>query len=83
MREHKIVFSLSKPLKVNNRPIILFGNHLSLLASFNLYDLILGQPVVVQLLSHVQLFATPWIDCSMPGFPAFHYLLEFPQVHVH
>jgi len=23
------------------------------------------------------------IDCSMPGFPALHYLLEFVQTHVH
>ena len=35
--------------------------------------------VVVQTLSHVQLFATP---CT-PGFPAFHYLLKFAQIHVH
>ena len=23
------------------------------------------------------------MDCSMPGFPVLHYLLEFAQVHVH
>ena len=23
------------------------------------------------------------MDCSMPGFPALHYLLEFAQTHVH
>ena len=23
------------------------------------------------------------VDCSMPGFPALHYLLEFAQTHVH
>ena len=23
------------------------------------------------------------IDCSMPVFPVFHYLLEFAQIHVH
>ena len=23
------------------------------------------------------------MDCSMPGFPVFHYLLEFTQTHVH
>ena len=34
--------------------------------------------------------ATKWcltlshcMDCSMPGFPVFHYLLEFSQTHVH
>ena len=33
---------------------------------------------VVQLLSRVQLFATR-MDCSTPGFPILHYLLEFAQ----
>ena len=37
--------------------------------------------VVVQWLSHVQLFATK--DCSMPGFPVLHYLPEFAQTHFH
>ena len=37
---------------------------------------------VVQLLSHVQLFATPW-TAAHPGFPVLHYLLEFVQIHVH
>ena len=23
------------------------------------------------------------VDCSRPGFPVFHYLLEFAQIHVH
>ena len=23
------------------------------------------------------------MDCSMPGFPIFHYLLEFVQIHIH
>ena len=36
----------------------------------------------VQLLSHVQLFATP-MDCSMPGFPVLHQLLELAQTHAH
>ena len=31
--------------------------------------------VVVQSLRHVQLFATP-MDCSVPGFPVLHHLLE-------
>ena len=39
-------------------------------------------PFVVQSLSCVQLFADP-MDCYMPGFPDFHCLLEFAQVHVH
>ena len=38
---------------------------------------------VVRSLSHVQLFATPWTDCSMPGFPVLQYPLEFAQTHVH
>ena len=37
--------------------------------------------VVVWLLSHVWLFATP--NCSMPGFPVLNYLPEFAQIHVH
>ena len=36
----------------------------------------------VQLLSHVWLFATP-MDCSTPGFPVHHQLLELSQTHVH
>ena len=38
--------------------------------------------VVVYLLSPIWLFATP-MDCSMPGFPVLHYLLEFAQTYVH
>ena len=38
--------------------------------------------VVVQLLSCVWLFVTPE-DCSTPGFPVLHYLLEFAQTHAH
>ena len=34
--------------------------------------------LVVQLLSHVQLFVT---HCHMPGFPVLHYLSEFIQTH--
>ena len=35
----------------------------------------------VQLLSHVQLFDS--MDCSTPGFPVHHKLLELAQTHVH
>ena len=34
--------------------------------------------VVVQLLSHVQLFCNP-MDCSTPGFPVLQHLLELAQ----
>ena len=37
--------------------------------------------VVVQLLSHVQL-CDP-VDCSAPGFPVLHPLLQFAQTYVH
>ena len=37
----------------------------------------------VQLLSRVQLFATPWTACSTPGFPVCHQLPELAQTHVH
>ena len=35
-----------------------------------------------QSLSHVRLFVTP-MNCSMPGFPVHHQLLECTQTHVH
>ena len=38
--------------------------------------------VVVLSLSCVQLFYDP-MNCSTPGFPILHYLLEFAQTHVH
>ena len=49
----------------------------------------------VQSLSHVWLFATPWVaaqscltlcnpmSCSTPGLPVHHQLPEFTQIHVH
>ena len=37
--------------------------------------------LVVQLLSRVRL-CNP-MDCSTPGFPVLHYLLEFAQIHIH
>ena len=37
--------------------------------------------VVVPSLSCVQLFDS--MDCSTPGFPVLHSLLEFAQIHVH
>jgi len=37
---------------------------------------------VVQSLSHVWLFATPW-TATMPGSPVLHHLPEFAQTHVH
>ena len=33
-------------------------------------------------ISCVRFFATPW-DCSPPGFPVLHHLLEFAQTHIH
>ena len=38
--------------------------------------------VVVLSLSCVQLFYDP-MNCSTPGVPILHYLLEFAQTHVH
>ena len=40
-----------------------------------------GNNVVVQSLCHVVLCHS--MDCSTPGFPVLHYLLEFAQTHVH
>ena len=39
-------------------------------------------PIVVQSVSPVQLFGTP-MDCSTPGSPVLHCLLEFVGTHVH
>ena len=38
---------------------------------------------VVQLLSHVWLFAAPWTTAHQAGFPVFHHLPEFAQTHVY
>ena len=38
---------------------------------------------VVQLLSHVQHFATPGTDCSTPGFSVLHCRLESAHTHVY
>ena len=37
----------------------------------------------IQSLSCVQLFMTPWMDCSMPGFPVLYHLMKLAQIHVH
>ena len=37
----------------------------------------------VQLLSHVQFFATPWTVAHQAGFPVHHQLPEPTQTHVH
>ena len=41
--------------------------------------------LLLLLFSHcqVQLFATPWTNCNMPGFSVHHYLPEFAQTHIH
>ena len=39
-------------------------------------------PNSVQLLSHVQLFVTPWTTARQ-GFPVHHQLSELIQIHVH
>ena len=50
---------------------------------YSIYSDNLPHSVVVQSLSHVWLFVTPWTACSRPSFPVLHYLLEFAQIHVH
>ena len=37
---------------------------------------------LVQSLSRIRLFVTP-MDCSTPGLPVHHQLLELAQTHVH
>ena len=39
--------------------------------------------LLFSLLSHVQLFVTPWTGVGMPGFPVLHYLPESAQTPVH
>ena len=39
--------------------------------------------IFVRSLSCVQLIHCDPVDCSMPGFPVLHCLLEFAQTHVH
>ena len=43
------------------------------------------EPQLLCCCSVVQPCLTLWdsMDCSMPGFPVFHYLLEFAETHVH
>ena len=45
----------------------------------------MGMLFVVQFLSYIGLFVTPWTAThqSMQHFPVLHYLLEFEQTHVH
>ena len=49
---------------------------------FFIFPLFLPSFVVVHSVSCVRLFMTP-MDCSMPGLPVYHQLLEFTQTHVH
>ena len=73
------------PLKFRN--LSRQNNSTTLRVSFQ-YSRIVYVPVCiyvfssVQSLSRVQLFVTP-MDCSMPGFPVHHQLLELAQTHVH
>ena len=40
------------------------------------------EPVVVQCLSHVRLFSTPWTAAHRTGFPVLHHLLQPVPTHV-
>ena len=39
--------------------------------------------LVVQSLTHVRLFATPWAAAHQPGLLIPHHLLRLAQAHVH
>ena len=43
----------------------------------------LKHTVVVHSVAKSCLTVNDPLDCSMPGFPVLHYLLEFAQIHVH
>ena len=53
-----------------------------ILSELSTFRRLLVQFSSVQLLSCVQLFATP-LDYSTPGFPVHHQLLKLPQTQVH
>ena len=44
---------------------------------YNVEGITMHACMLVCSLSHVQLFATPWTDRSMPGFSVYHCRLEF------
>ena len=63
----------------------LFHSCLLVAEHLNIRSLFLGcfyLIVVVQSLSHVRLFVTPWTTYSTPGFPVLHCIPEFVQTHV-
>ena len=47
-----------------------------------IYVKITGECLML-LFSHSVICDCDPMDCSRPGFPVLHYLLEFPQTHVH
>ena len=68
-------------LKPTTKPISAFSYFKITLPPKLFYLFLFCTIVVVQSLSHVQL-CNP-MDCSMPGFPVLHCLLELAQTHVH
>ena len=50
-------------------------------------NLLIGQNLYLNSFGFVQLLSHFWLcdpmDCSISGFPVFHYLLKFAQTHVH
>ena len=54
-------------------------------SSFAQYDVTLPMFLMLRCCSAAKSVPTLCdpVDCSMPGFPVLHYLLEFAQIHVH
>ena len=50
-------------------------------AAVTLGEISAGDIVVVVVVQSCLILCNP-MDCSMPGFPVLHHLLEFPQTHV-
>ena len=44
---------------------------------------ILSLPMLLLLFSYYVMSHSATMDCSTPGFPVLHYLLQFAQTHVH
>ena len=65
--------------KLHKAPEVMLSGFVSLCFSHLFFCAI--QFSSVQLLSCVQLCNS--MDCSMPGFPVHHQLLDFAQTHVH
>lgn len=64
-----------------NTYILYTHTHIYMAFQYDIYALSIFDIVVVQPVSHVQLFVTPWILGQQASL--FFTLLDFAQIHVH